>query len=144
MRAEADNVRKRAERDVQSAHKFGLEKFVTELLGVVDSLERAIDSMGTADNENDAMKSAREGLTLTLKMFAEALVKQGVMPVNPKPKDMFDPSMHEAMAMVENPDQEGGTILQLIQKGYWLNDRLIRPARVIVVKQDQPKLDEEA
>ena len=128
-RAELDNVRKRAARDVESAHKYALERFVSELLPVKDSLELGL---AAAEQAVD-IASLREGVELTLKMFAAALDKccvQAVEPVGEK----FNPELHQAMTMEESREAEPGTVLTVVQKGYLLNDRLVRPALVIVAK----------
>ena len=126
--AELDNVRRRAERDVANAHRFSLEKFSEALLPVVDSLEQAIQ---LAEKEADA--SMREGLELTMKLFVGVLDKFDVKQLDPL-GEVFDPQQHEAMAMQASPDAAPNTILMVFQKGYKLNDRVIRPARVIVAQ----------
>ena len=128
--AEMDNLRKRAERDVQNAHKFGVEKLVGELLPVMDSMEMG---MAAADKDNEATAKLVEGMELTLKMFADALQKVGITQVDPM-GDVFNPEFHQAMSMVENPDAEPNTVIAVMQKGYLLNDRLVRPAMVVVAK----------
>ncbi|MCG7599459.1 nucleotide exchange factor GrpE [Halomonas sp. McH1-25] len=124
--AEAQNVRRRAEQDVEKARKFALEKFVKELLPVVDSLEKALESMG-----EDASEAHREGVSMTLKLQLDTLAKFGVESVEPQ-GEPFDPQYHEAMAMVPNPDLEPNTVMDVMQKGYLLNGRLVRPAMVVV------------
>jgi len=128
--AEMDNLRKRAERDVQNAHKFGVEKLVGELLPVMDSMEMG---MATADKDNEDTAKLVEGMELTLKMFVDALQKVGISQVDPM-GDVFNPEFHQAMSMVENPDAEPNTVIAVMQKGYLLNDRLVRPAMVVVAK----------
>jgi len=128
-RAEADNTRKRAERDVVAAHKFGLERFIGELLPVKDSMDlgfNALDATIDAD-------TVREGMALTRKMFDDALEKGGVTPVEPV-GEAFDPDFHQAITMEPAEDVAAGTVLRVVQKGYVLNGRLIRPAMVIVAK----------
>ncbi|MGR8948644.1 MAG: nucleotide exchange factor GrpE [Gammaproteobacteria bacterium] len=127
--AELDNVRKRAEKDVESAHKFGLEKFITELLPVKDSMDLGFDAANSATD----VEALREGMALTLKMFEDALEKRGVNEINPI-GESFDPEFHQAMMMEESVEVEAGKILRVMQKGYLLNDRLIRPAMVVVAK----------
>lgn len=128
--AEEQNVRRRAERDVEHAHKFALEKFANDLLPVVDTLERALDS----DAGNDeAVKATREGVELTLKMLLDALKKHGVEQLDPTGQP-FDPQQHEAMSMQPNPDMDPNTVMAVLQKGYSLNGRLVRPAMVVVSK----------
>lgn len=124
--AEAQNVRRRAEQDAEKARKFALEKFVKELLPVVDSLEKALESMG-----NEASEAHLEGVSMTLKMQHDVLAKFGVEVVDPH-GEPFDPQYHEAMAMVPNPDMEPNTVMEVMQKGYLLNGRLVRPAMVVV------------
>lgn len=128
--AELDNVRKRTTRDIENAHKYALDKFINELLPVLDSMEMGI----VASVEADDVSSLREGLELTLKMFCSSLEKSGVHPVNPQKGDKFNPDQHEAMTMQEVDDAESGTVITTLQKGYELNGRLIRPAMVIVAK----------
>ena len=122
------NVRRRAQRDVESAHKFALEKFATELLSVVDNLERAIDAI---DAEDDSQKAVAEGLELTLKTFIDVLAKHNVEPVDPEGQP-FDADLHQAVSMVPNGEVEPNTVINVFQKGYTLNSRLIRPAMVVV------------
>ncbi|MDP3562500.1 MAG: nucleotide exchange factor GrpE [Legionellaceae bacterium] len=126
--AELENVRRRAERDVVNAHKYSLERFVTSLLPVVDSLEQALQ---LADKETNA--AMHEGLELTMKLFLDVLQKNNVEQLDPV-GDVFDPQQHEAMSMQALEGAEPNTILVVFQKGYRLNDRVIRPARVIVAK----------
>jgi molecular chaperone GrpE len=126
--AELENLRRRAERDVQNAHKFGLEKFVNELLPVIDSMELG---MAAADAENEAVKPLFEGMELTLKMFQSVLEKMGVTPVNPE-NEAFNPEFHQAMSMQETADAAPNTVLAVMQKEYVLNERLVRPAMVVV------------
>ncbi len=128
--AEMQNVRKRAQRDVENAHKYGLEKFLTNLLPVIDSLEKAIESATEAEDSNEAVV---EGVELCLKMMLDILAKEHVEQVSPE-GEPFDPAYHEAMSVVENPDMEPNSVVQVFQKGYTLNGRLIRPAMVIVSK----------
>lgn len=129
-RAELENLRKRSERDLENAHKYGLERMVTELLPVKDSLELGL----AAGQGDDAMLARlREGMELTLKMFAAALEKFGVTEINPE-GEAFDPEYHQAMTMQEADGQDSNTVISVIQKGYLLNDRLVRPALVIVAK----------
>ncbi|WP_447554310.1 nucleotide exchange factor GrpE [Vreelandella sp. EE22] len=124
--AEAQNVRRRAEQEAEKARKFALEKFVKELLPVVDSLEKALESM-----QEDASDVHREGVSMTLKMQLGVLNKFGVESIEPN-GEPFDPQVHEAMAMVPNPELEPNTVMDVMQKGYLLNGRLVRPAMVVV------------
>jgi molecular chaperone GrpE len=124
--AEAENVRKRATRDVENAHKFALENFGRELLAVVDSLE-----MGLAAADNADAAALREGSEATCKLLKTTLERFGIEEVDPE-GEPFDPELHEAMSMMPAPNAEPGSVAQVIQKGYTLNGRLLRPARVIV------------
>jgi len=126
--ADMQNLRRRAERDVENAHKFALEKFVAELLPVVDNLERALAS---AKGDSEANKGVIEGVELTLKSLLDVLRRFNVEVVDPA-GEPFNPERHEAMAMVPNPDAAPNTIIEVFQKGYLLNDRLVRPAMVVV------------
>ena len=134
LRAQADaiNVQRRAEAEVDKARKFALERFVGEMLPVVDNLERALIAAG----ESDTAKPIIEGVELTLKSFVDALRKNGVEHVDPM-GEPFDPQTAQAMSMVENPDVEPNTVIAVMQKGYTLNGRLVRPAMVMVSKAPQ-------
>ena len=141
--AEMQNLRRRAERDVENAHKFALEKITQELLPVVDNLERALGAMDTADEKT---KSLAEGVEMTLSSFVKALEKFKIEQVSPE-GEPFDPQLHQAMSMVENDDVEPNTVVAVMQKGYTLHGRLVRPAMVMVSKasaKDAPKIDEQA
>ena len=129
-RAELENLGKRAARDIEKAHKFGLERFMTELLPVKDSIELGLSAAD--DKETDADK-LREGLELTLKLFSAASDKFGLREVNPEGQS-FDPEYHQAMSIQEAVGVEAGTVVTVVQKGYLLNDRLLRPAMVIVAQ----------
>jgi len=129
--AEVQNMRRRCEQDVEKAHKFALEKFGTELLPVMDNLERALQAVTNADDES--VKALYEGVELTLKGFSETLSKNNIEQLDPQ-GEPFDPQQHEAMSIVENDDVEANTVLTVVQKGYLLNGRVIRPAMVIVAK----------
>lgn len=126
--AETQNARRRAEQDVEKARKFALNKFVEDLLPVADNLERAITA-GDADDE--AQKAVLEGVELTLKSLVDTLKKYNVEAINPE-GEPFDPELHQAMSMVPNPDVEPNTVMNVFQKGYTLNGRLVRPAMVVV------------
>ncbi len=133
LRAEAEmqNLRRRSERDVQNAHKFGAERLVQNLLPVLDSLEKAIETSlqaGTAEDDPQL-----EGLKLCLKLFSEVLEKEGIEVVDPLGQP-FDPNVHEALSLIENPDMEPNSVMAVIQKGYRLHERLVRPAMVMVSK----------
>ena len=124
--AELDNVRKRATRDVENARKYGVERLVSELLAVSDSMEAAL-----ASGEGTDAAALLEGNEATLKLLASVIAKFGVEQIDPA-GEPFDPERHEAMTMVPNPDVEPNTVIDVIQKGYALNGRLVRPARVVV------------
>jgi molecular chaperone GrpE len=128
--ADYDNLQKRTARDLNNARQFALEKFATELLAVKDSIELGLDAANQAETSIDSIK---EGMALTLKMLNDILVKFNINEIDPS-EDKFDPQWHEAMAAQPVPNVENGTILHVHQKGYKLNDRLLRPARVIVAK----------
>ncbi|MEM8843727.1 MAG: nucleotide exchange factor GrpE [Pseudomonadota bacterium] len=125
--AEIENVKRRAEKDLESAHKFALEKFSLELLAVKDSLE-----LGLSSEDADANK-LREGTELTLKMLTQAMEKFNIQVVDPV-GEAFDPNVHQAMTMQETSEYEPNTVISVMQKGYLLNDRLLRPAMVVVAK----------
>ncbi|MGI9275824.1 MAG: nucleotide exchange factor GrpE [Endozoicomonas sp.] len=126
--AEMQNIKRRAEQDVEKAHKFALEKFVDSLIPVVDSLEKGIES---AEQSEAAQEALLEGMNLTLKQFLDALARFSVEQVSPEGQP-FDPNFHQAMSMVPNQDLEANTVMNVFQKGYTLNGRLIRPAMVVV------------
>jgi molecular chaperone GrpE len=127
--AEMDNLRKRTGRDVENAHKYALEKFVNELLPIMDSLELGISAAESAENIDDL----REGMDLTIKMFNTAMDKFNVKAVDPQ-GEKFNPEQHEAVSMQEIEGAESGTVVTVMQKGYELNGRLVRPAMVVVAK----------
>jgi len=126
--AELDNVRKRAARDVESANRYGLEKLVGELIPVKDSLELAIQNREGADP-----KTLVEGSEATLRLLAKAFEKLGINELDPV-GERFDPQRHEAMMAQESRTAEPDSVLQVVQRGYELNGRVLRPARVIVAK----------
>ncbi len=128
--AEAQNARRRAEQDVEKAHKFGLEKFVGDMLVVADNLERVVEATGA---EGAEIASVTEGVELTLKSLIDGLTRHKVEPVSPE-GEPFDPQLHQAMTMVEQPDVEPNTVINVFQKGYTLHGRLVRPAMVVVSK----------
>ncbi len=131
--AELDNVRKRAEREVESARKYALEKFATELLAVRDSLEMGLASSREAGEASDTHV---QGMELTLKMLVGVMDKFGIKPIEPV-GEPFNPEFHEAMSMQESSAQAPNTVLSVMQKGYVLNDRLLRPAMVVVARAPQ-------
>ena len=128
--AELENVRRRVERDLQNAHKFALERFVSELLPVKDSLELGL---AASTEKGASAESIAEGAELTLRMLEQAMEKFGVRAVDPA-GEPFNPEFHQAMTMQESDTAEPGTVLTVVQKGYLLNERLVRPAMVIVAK----------
>ena len=130
VQAEMQNVRRRVERDVENAHKYALDKFTAELLPVVDNLERALSTIDAAD---DAQKAVATGLELTLKSFFDVLGRFKIDVVDPAGQP-FDADLHQAVSMVPNPDLEPNTVMDVFQKGYTLNGRLVRPAMVVVSK----------
>jgi len=139
VQAEMQNVRRRAELDVEKAHKFGVEKFANEMLATVDNLERAL-AAAVADDE--ATKAIREGVEMTLSGLVAGLEKFKVESVD-QVGSAFNPELHQAMAMVENPDAAPNTVIAVMQKGYTLQGRLLRPAMVVVSK-GAPQIDESA
>lgn len=130
--AETENVRRRAQRDVENAHKFGLERFASSLLPVVDSLERAVETARAVAADGPAAAIA-DGVELSLKMFLDTLARADLKQLDPV-GEPFDPKLHQAVTMLESASAEPGSILQVLQKGYTLNGRLVRPAMVIVAK----------
>ncbi len=130
LRAEIENNRKRAERDIENAHKYALKNFVENLLPIIDSMEMG-QTAAAADNAT--LESIREGSSLTMTMFVQVLEKNGLEQVDPK-GEKFDPERHQAISMVEVEGAESGSVIEVMQKGYLLNDRLVRPAMVVVAK----------
>ncbi len=132
LRAKADieNMRRRTEQEIDKARKYALNKFSEELLPVIDNLERAIQA---ADAENDAIKPLLEGVELTHKTFVGVVSKFGLKEINPE-GEVFNPELHQAMSIQESPDHESNTVMLVMQKGYELNGRVIRPAMVMVAK----------
>lgn len=139
VQAEAQNMIRRAERDVENARKFALERFAGALLPVLDNLERALAAMG---EPTDATRALGEGVQLTLKSFVDVLQKFDVAEVDPAGQ-AFNPELHQAMAMIEQPGVAPNAVVQVMQKGYSLNGRLLRPAMVVVCK-PAPRIDETA
>lgn len=131
VQAEMQNVRRRAQQDVEKAHKFGLEKFVADLLPVADNLERAITFASSGDNID--LGAVVEGVELTLKSLLDALQRHQVEQVDPE-GEPFDPQLHQAMTAIENRDLEPNTVINVFQRGYTLHGRLVRPAMVVVSK----------
>lgn len=127
--AEMENLRKRAARDVENAHKYALERFTSELLPIIDSLELGLSASVKAKNLDDLCK----GMELTLEMFNTVMEKFGITMIEPK-GEKFNPELHDAVSMQETDDSNSGIIIEVMQKGYTLNGRLIRPAMVVVAK----------
>jgi molecular chaperone GrpE len=138
--AEADNIRKRAEGEIDKARKFALEKFAGELLPVADNLERAIQ---VADLSNEAIKPVVEGVELTLKSFVNTIEKFGLKVIDPQGQ-AFNPEQHQAMGMQENADLPANTVMAVMQKGYEINGRLLRPAMVMVSRAPDAGIDTQA
>ena len=128
--AEMENLKRRTTKDLENAHKFALDGFVKALLEVSDSLTMCIKS---AKDEKATIETTTEGLELTMKVFNSTLEKFGVDSINPV-DEKFDPELHEAVTMVPMPDKKSNTVLEVIQTGFTLNGRLVRPALVIVVQ----------
>lgn len=136
-KAEAENTRRRVEKDVSNAHKFALEKFAQDLLPIIDSMELG---MQAASDENASIEKIKEGSELTYKMFTSAIEKHGIQAVDPQ-GEKFNPDLHQAMSMQENPDLAPNTVMAVMQKGYTLSGRLVRPAMVMVSKGGVAKPD---
>jgi len=143
-KAEVENIRRRTQKDIEKAHRFSVEKFAKDMLPVVDSLEMGLASATTTEGDVTAIK---EGMELTHKQLLSSLEKSGVKQVNPE-GEIFSPELHQAISMVPSPDHEPNTVIQVFQKGYTLNDRLLRPAMVIVSQSQAPTetkiIDEQA
>ncbi len=130
LAAEMDNLRRRTAREVESAHKFALEKFMNDLLAVVDSLEKGLEA---CENGDGALESIVEGTRLTHRQLHQVLEKHGLEALDPA-GERFDPEQHEALTLVPSEEHEPNTVQQVIRKGYRLNGRLVRPAQVIVTR----------
>ena len=130
IRAESENVRRRSEQEIDKARKYALNKFAEELLPVIDNLERAIDM---ADKNDDATKAMMEGVELTLMTMTSTIAKFGLKVIDPQ-GEAFNPEFHQAMAMQESADFAPNSVMAVMQKGYELNGRVIRPAMVMVSK----------
>jgi molecular chaperone GrpE len=147
LRAEAEmqNLRRRASIDLENAHKYGVEKFIQSMLPVADGLEKAVESAEKAAND-EASKAISDGVGICHKMMVDVLKKESVEVVDPA-GEPFDPNLHQAMSMVENPDVEPNSVVAVVQKGYTLKGRLLRPAMVMVSKpspNNTTKIDETA
>ncbi|AYA66529.1 nucleotide exchange factor GrpE [Alteromonas sp. RKMC-009] len=139
-RADMENARRRAEAEVEKARKFALERFAGELLPVIDNLERAIQA---GDGENDAVKPLLEGVDMTLKSFVSTIEKFGLTPIDPQGEG-FNPELHQAMSMQESADHAPNTVMAVMQKGYQINGRLLRPAMVMVSRAPEGGVDTQA
>ncbi|GAD78401.1 nucleotide exchange factor GrpE [Vibrio ezurae] len=129
-KAEVENMRRRTEQEMSKARKFAINKFAEELLPVIDNLERAIEA---ADAENEVIKPILEGIEMTHKSFIDVVSKNGLKEINPV-GEAFNPELHNAVSMVESPDHESNMVTIVLQKGYELNGRVVRPAMVMVAK----------
>ena len=132
VQAEMQNLRRRTEQDVEKAHKYSLEKFSIELLTVMDNLERALSA--AAEHDHETVKAIHDGVDLTLKSFSDCFGRFNIVAVDPL-GEPFDPAVHQAMTIQENPDVEPNTVIAVMQKGYTLYGRVIRPAMVAVSKE---------
>ena len=130
-RAETENTRKRAEKDIAAAHKYGLERLVQDILPVKDSMDMGLE----IPVDSDVSDAFREGMELTSKMFGDFFEKLNVKAINPA-GEMFDPEFHQAMMTEPSSDVEKGTVTKVMQQGYLLNDRLVRPALVVVAEEE--------
>ncbi|VAW46456.1 Heat shock protein GrpE [hydrothermal vent metagenome] len=130
IQADMENLRRRTRLDVESAHKYALDKFVNALIPAMDSMEMGMEA---AYKEDASIESLREGIDMTFKQLLDVLAEFNVERIDPK-GEKFDPQQHEAMTMIPSPDHESNTVVDVIQKGYTLNERLVRPARVIVAQ----------
>lgn len=130
LRAEIENNRKRAERDIENAHKYALKNFIENLLPVIDSLEMG---QAAAAADNATLKSIREGSALTMNMLIQMLEKNGLEQIDPV-GEKFDPERHQAISMMEAEGVQSNSVIEVMQKGFLLNDRLVRPAMVVVAK----------
>ena len=131
VQAEMQNLRRRTEQDIEKAHKFGQEKFSTELLAVMDNLERS--AAAAEASEDEAVRAIKEGVELTLKGFMDCFKRFSIEAVDPL-GEPFDPQLHQAMSIQESPDAEPNSVIAVMQKGYTLHGRVIRPAMVMVSK----------
>jgi molecular chaperone GrpE len=138
--ADADNARKRAQGEIDKARKFALEKFAAELLPVADNLERALQ---VANPEDEAIKPIIDGVEMTLKSFIGTIEKFGMSVIDPQGQP-FNPEKHQAMSMQENAELPPNTVLAVMQKGYEINGRLLRPAMVLVTRAPESAVDTQA
>lgn len=141
LHADAQNIRRRAEQDIEKAHKYGQERLLSELLPVIDNLERALQAAGTDDNE--LLTALKQGVELTLKSFVDCLRKFNVEVLDPV-GEPFDPLFHQAIGMLESNTAEPDSVLSVMQKGYSLNGRVLRPAMVMVARAPAASIDTRA
>jgi molecular chaperone GrpE len=141
LHADAQNIRRRAEQDVEKAHKYGQERLLSELLPVIDNLERALQAAGTDGNE--LLTALKQGVELTLKNFVDCLRKFNVEVLDPV-GEPFDPLFHQAIGMLESHTAEPDSVLSVMQKGYSLNGRVLRPAMVMVARAPAASIDTRA
>lgn len=145
-KAEIENVRRRSALDLEKAHKFSVESFARDLLHVVDSLDKGLEVSYTTGDASQ-VEAMLQGLQLTHKLLVDTLDKFGIKEINPI-GELFDPSKHEALSMQENNNVEPNSILMVVQKGFTIYERILRPARVIVAKpttaSSMPRIDEKA
>ena len=132
--AEVQNVRRVAGQEITKARLYGVESLAREFIAVGDNIQRALESCG----EEAEISSIKEGLELTLKSFEGSLETAGILPVNPK-KESFDPEKHEAISVVEDDKQEANTVIDVIQRGFTIQNRILRPAKVVVTKKPEKK-----
>ncbi len=130
IQADMENLRRRTRIDIESAHKYALDKFVNALIPAMDSMEMGMEASG---KEDATLESLREGIDMTFKQLIDVLGQFNVERVDPK-GEKFNPELHEALTMIPSPDHESNTVVDVIQKGYTLNERLVRAARVIVAQ----------
>ena len=130
IQADMENLRRRTRLDVENAHKYALDKFVNALIPAMDSMEMGMEA---ASKEEASIESIREGIDMTFKQLLDVLAEFNVERIDPK-GEKFDPQLHEAMTMIPSPDHKSNAVVDVIQKGYTLNERLVRPARVIVAQ----------
>lgn len=139
-KAEFENLRRRHERELENAHKFALDRFATDILAVRDSMELGLDA---ANNDDASVDSLRQGTELTLKLLSDVMERYKIVQIDPN-GEPFDPDYHQAMTMQPSKDVPPNTVIAVMQKGYTLNDRLIRPAMVMVSQGKSGKVDEQA
>ncbi|ORU93389.1 MAG: nucleotide exchange factor GrpE [Cycloclasticus sp. symbiont of Bathymodiolus heckerae] len=143
-KADVENIRRRTQKDIEKARRFSVEKFAKDMLAVVDSLEMGL---AAAENMSGDVASIKEGMELTYKQLLSSLANSGVVQVNPE-GESFNPDLHQAISMVPSDEHANNTVMQVFQKGYTLNSRLMRPAMVIVSQSSAPadakKIDEQA